>query len=109
MNYVKDQGVEFMDWPPQSPDMNPIENLWKTLGQNVMARNPAKVEDLWIKLQEEWAKITVAQCQDLLKSCGRRYAAVIENKGRSTKYKNKIKIVLFCIVKKLFCSLILDT
>ena len=42
--------------------MNLIENLWNTLGQNVIARNPANVSDLWIKFQEEWAEITVAQC-----------------------------------------------
>ncbi|KAF2363637.1 Dbl (DH) domain [Trinorchestia longiramus] len=86
MNYLNDQGVEVMNWPAKSPDMNPIENLWKTLEQNVMTRNSANVEDLWLKSQEEWAKITVPQCQDLLKSCARGYAAVIENKDRSIKY-----------------------
>ncbi|KAF2349874.1 hypothetical protein FHG87_019371, partial [Trinorchestia longiramus] len=46
-----------IDWPTQSPDLNPIENLWMTLGVKVMARNPTNTEDLWVKLQEEWAKI----------------------------------------------------
>lgn len=79
MNYLRHQGVKVMNCPALSPGMNIVENLWKTLGQNVMARNKAKCEDLCLKLQEEWAKITVARCQDLLKSCGRRCAAVIEN------------------------------
>ena len=34
-----------------------------------MARNQENVEDLWLKLIDEWARITVAQCQDLVKSC----------------------------------------
>ena len=67
-----------MNWPPQSPDLNPIENLWKTLGVNVMARNPINTEDLWMKLQEEWAKVTVEDCQRLIRSCGRQCAAGIE-------------------------------
>ena len=51
-----------------------------------MARNPENVEDLWLKLVDEWAGITVAQCQDLVKSRSLRCAAVIRNKGRCTKY-----------------------
>ena len=52
-NYLADQGVEVMDWNAHSPDLNPIENLWKTLGQEVMARNPENLEDLWLKLVDE--------------------------------------------------------
>ena len=52
MNYLSEQDFEIMDWPSQSPDLNPIENLWKTLGVKVMERNPTNTEDLWVKLQE---------------------------------------------------------
>ena len=75
-----------MDFPAQSPDLNPIENLWKTLGDKVMARNPTNMEDLWVKLQEKWSKISVEDCQKLVHSCSRRSAAVIEKKGLFTKY-----------------------
>ena len=51
-----------------------------------MARHQESVGDLWLKLVDEWSRITVAQCQDLVKSCSRRCAAVIKNKGRCTKY-----------------------
>ena len=46
MSYLSEQDFEIMDWPPQSPDLNPIENLWKTLGVEVMERNPTNTEDL---------------------------------------------------------------
>ena len=75
-----------MDWPTQSPYLNPIENLWKTLGEKVMAQNPANTDDLWEKLQDEWTKISVGECQKLMQSCGSRCAAVIKNKGLFTKY-----------------------
>ena len=42
-----------MDWPPQSPDLNPIENLWKTPRERSKARNPKTTEQLWNVLQEE--------------------------------------------------------
>ena len=86
MSYLSEQDFEIMDWPPQSPDLNPIENLWKTLGVKVMERNPTNTEDLWVKLQEEWSKISIEDCQELIRSCSRRCAAVIESKGSFTKY-----------------------
>ena len=86
MSYLSEQDFEIMDWPPQSPDLNPIENLWKTLGMKVMARNPTNTDDLWEKLQEEWSKISVEDCQKLIHSCSRRCAAVVESKGLFTKY-----------------------
>ena len=86
MSYFREQDFEIMDWPPQSPDLNPIENLWKTLGVKVMERNPTNTEDLWVKLQEEWSKISIVDCQELIRSRSRRCAAVIESKGSFTKY-----------------------
>ena len=86
MSYLSEQDFKIMDWPPQSPDLNPIENLWKTLGVKVMERNPTNTEDLWVKLQEEWSKISIEDCQELIRSCSRRCAAVIESKGSFTKY-----------------------
>ena len=81
---TRQQDFEIMDW--QSPDLNPIENLWKTLRVKVMERNPTNTEDLWVKLQEEWSKITIEDCQVLIRSCSRRCAAVIGSKGSFTKY-----------------------
>ena len=79
MSYLSEQDFEIMDWPPQSPDLNPIENLWKTLGMKVMERNTTNTEDLWVKLQEEWSKISIEDCQELIRSlCSRRCAAVID-------------------------------
>ena len=81
MSYLSEQGFEIKDWPPQSPDLNPIENLWKTLGMKVMERNPTNREDLWVKLQEEWSKISIEDYQGLIRSGSRRCAAVIDSKG----------------------------
>ena len=86
MSYLSEHDFEIMDWPPQSPDLNPIENLWKTLGVKVMEINPTNTEDLWVKLQEDRSKISIEDCQELIRSCSRRCAAVIESKGSFTKY-----------------------
>ena len=85
MSYLSEQDFEIMDWQPQSPDLNLIENLWKTLGVKDMERNPTNTENLWVNIQEEWSKISIEYCQELIRSCSRRCAAVIESKGSFTK------------------------
>lgn len=72
--------------PPQSPDMNPIENLWSYLESRVRERDISSKKQLKEVLQEEWAKIPVSLCQKLTSSMPRRLEAIIQAKGYPTKY-----------------------
>jgi transposase len=85
-SFFEEENLSVMDWPPQSPDLNPIENVWKLIGERAHARNPQNTEELWRILQEEWGAITPSFCTSLIKSCSRRCAAVIDSKGLFTKY-----------------------
>lgn len=84
-NFLKakeQQGVlKLMIWPPQSPDLNPIELLWDQLDRQVRKRCPTSQEDLWKKLQEEWQKITKAILEKLIARLPKICSAVIKNKG----------------------------
>jgi len=86
--YLTSQKVKLLQWPAQSPDLSPIENLWKQIKDKI-ARRRHRVKNIGMMeraLIEIWPEIEGDSLLKLNASMGRRLAAVIENKGGSTKY-----------------------
>ncbi len=75
-----------LKWPSQSPDLNPIENLWRELEVCVAQRQPQNITALEEICMEEWAKIPATVCENLVKTYRKRLTSVIANKGYITKY-----------------------
>ena len=86
-NWFADHDIPLLDWPGNSPDLNPIENMWMILKRRISERNCASIEELKRILTNIWVtEITPEMCQRLASSMPRRIEAVIKNKGNSTKY-----------------------
>ena len=58
-DFLRQNGVNVMDWPAVLPDINPIEHLWDELGRRVPGRQnpPRNVRELGQALQQEWWNI----------------------------------------------------
>lgn len=78
--------INCLEWPAQSPDLNPIENLWGIIKRSVSARKPCNKATLWAMIHEEWGKITPDQCKTLVRTMSSRCREVILKKGFPTKY-----------------------
>lgn len=83
---IADEKINLMEWPSQSPDLNPIEHLWGDLKRAVGKYNTRNKAELWQIIQREWAAIPLDQCRNLVESMPRRCQEVIKNKGQATKY-----------------------
>ena len=73
-------------WPPNSPDLSPIENLWGYVQRRVYRRG-CKTFDLFKDaVLEELAAVPQHVLSNLYASMAQRMAAVIKKKGGKTKY-----------------------
>jgi len=86
MNWLGSQNVNILDWPGQSPDLNPIENLWATIKERVAAEHPTSVTSLQAIIEQVWCSVSIEECQKLCDSMPHRIQAVIHSKGRHSKY-----------------------
>lgn len=84
-NYFNVKNINLLDWPSQSPDLNPIEHLWAYV-KRLLGNKSYKKDELIQKVFEIWRNIPVELCRKLVYSMEKRLKAVIVNKGKHTKY-----------------------
>ncbi len=85
-SWFNDHGVTVLDWPANSPDLNPIENLWGIVKRKMRDTRPNNADELKAAIKETWASIPPQQCHKLITSMPRRIEAVIKAKGAPTMY-----------------------
>lgn len=88
-DFLRGQPFKFLpkeDWPGNSPDLNPIENVWARLAWMVAKRQPKDLADLKRFLKQEWNKMDDDYIGNYVKSMPRRIAAVEAAGGQYTKY-----------------------
>jgi transposase len=93
--WCENRRAEVVDWPPCSPDLNPIENLWAILKERICKRYPEltympKTEEskqaLIAAAVELWEEIEPEVIENLIYSMKRRMQAIVHAYGWYTKY-----------------------
>jgi transposase len=81
-DYLRRKGVETVeDWPPYSPDLNPIEQLWKILNERLSAFAPNTFSALQAATIEAWNAIPQSMIDNLVISFAAKVAACHAAKG----------------------------
>jgi DDE superfamily endonuclease len=87
VNFKMISGVQTIDWPAQSPDLNPIENLWSRISVEVAKKQPRTKKELIESVASIWEKeITQEHLAKLVHSMPNRCRLVLRNKGWPIKY-----------------------
>ena len=75
-------------WPSQSPDLNPIENLWGYIKKKLRKRTvkPSSLDRLFEFILEEWKAVPGQILENMVESMPRRIEQVVNQKGGSTKF-----------------------
>ncbi len=77
-----------LKWPPQSPDLHPIEHLWDVVERDIhiMDVQPTNLQQLRDAIMSIWTKISEECFQHLVESMPRRIKAVLKAKVGQTRY-----------------------
>lgn len=87
MAWFQDKNIDVLEWPGNSPDLNPIENLWARLKKLVALKKASNRTELIQYIIDAWFHvITPEHLGQLVDSMPKRCEAVIKAKGYPTKY-----------------------
>lgn len=78
---MHDKGIQVMDHPAYSPDLNPIENIWRDLEERVEKHNCMNVDDLQTTVENEWRATSVDLCRRVIADMKTRCELIIRLKG----------------------------
>jgi len=80
-NWKKSKNIISLDWPANSPDLNPIENIWSIVKNNVSRKRTKTVDEFELCIKNELENIDIIIVKNLIKSMSNRIKQVIKNKG----------------------------
>lgn len=84
--WFHNHGIDLIDWPAWSPDLNPIENLWNDLKRRVYAHHPKTMEELENWIGVEWQETDLNFISHICRGMPHRLQLLLNNKGHKISY-----------------------
>ncbi len=63
-SWFNDHGVTVLEWPGNSPDLNPIENLWGIVKRKMRDTRPNNADGLEAVIKATWASLHLSSVTD---------------------------------------------
>ena len=84
--YLKNHKIVTLEWPLYSPDLNPIENIWRIMVWKLRKKNISTQSNLIVLVNQEWEKIDQEQIDNWIDSMSGRIIEWIDHDGDRIKY-----------------------
>ena len=83
MEYFAQKGISVLNWPPQSPDLNPIELIWAIIKEKLYSENsfPNTKDELITRVFKIWNEISEKTLERLCNGVIHRLRAVVAVNG----------------------------
>jgi transposase len=85
-DFFKENNIVVLDWPANSPDLNPIENLWSWLDIQLSKRVIGTLDELRAVIIDILSNVPLEICHNLVDSMPNRINECLTVKGGMTRY-----------------------
>jgi transposase len=85
-NWKYKNNISCLEWPSNSPDLNPIENIWFIVKNNVSRKRTNTSEEFELSIRHELDNIDINIIKNVIKSMPKRIEEVIKNNGDHINY-----------------------
>jgi hypothetical protein len=92
---LESRGIWVLEYPPYSPDLNPIKHVWKAMKAilhrdfpdlHLLKNNAANIAIVEDALKVAWERVPQTLIDSLIDSMPRRLEAVVRARGWYTRY-----------------------